>query len=534
MKKYILMGGLLVLCTNVQAQEVDINCSEGANWQKEKRSVIDIGGYGSASLLYGGNGKAYLFTARHCLETETIGTVFNSSLRFNHENTTCGGGVDNPRDTTISVKLKMVAKSMSTSNLDYSLAEVQSDLSSIGGGVYLSGWNAVDVAPLSGVNIAHPGLRPTKIATYTIPPIVFSSTDLNMHVLMSRTANGYQGVTGGSSGSPLFDQNHRVVGTIISGYATSDYPVLADGLNPVEVVSKFSSGWNNGVDGNKIQNILDSNNTSMKYMNGMEYGEFKRLTNGAKYIVSKNSNYNIGNGGCWCNVVQQNIDRDPGYEFNCTNCTPHSEDNMRSTNRWYLSVDEYGFYKFTHQMDGFLMEIPDASTSAGADVKTYAGRTYPNDKNQRFRLIPTGDGDNSYFIENVNSGLFLDVNGGSTSAGAKVIQWTYNGNNNQKWYFKDGSTGSTMKQAQGGNIEEPLSSVLVFPTSATDKISVSEPISDLIVSGQIFDMQGRLMQQYPATGNITTIDISNYPSGMYIMKVALKNGDIKVQKFTKN
>jgi glucose/arabinose dehydrogenase len=108
------------------------------------------------------------------------------------------------------------------------------------------------------------------------------------------------------------------------------------------------------------------------------------------------------------------------------------------------------------------------------------------------------------------------------------------GNISEMHIFGNSSTGATMKQTEEGNIEELLSSVVVFPVPAIDKILVSAPSFDLIVSGQIFDVQGRLMQQYIATGNITTIDISNYPSGMYIMKVALKNGDVKVQKFTKN
>jgi hypothetical protein len=50
-----------------------------------------------------------------------------------------------------------------------------------------------------------------------------------------------------------------------------------------------------------------------------------------------------------------------------------------------------------------------------------------------------GDRDNTiisggyYNIVNKNSGLLLDVNGASTTAGAQVIQWNNTGGANQQW-----------------------------------------------------------------------------------------------------
>jgi hypothetical protein len=45
------------------------------------------------------------------------------------------------------------------------------------------------------------------------------------------------------------------------------------------------------------------------------------------------------------------------------------------------------------------------------------------------RLARAADGT----ITNVNGGLCLDATGGATANGTKLVLWTCNGSNNQKW-----------------------------------------------------------------------------------------------------
>ena len=58
---------------------------------------------------------------------------------------------------------------------------------------------------------------------------------------------------------------------------------------------------------------------------------------------------------------------------------------------------------------------------------------WPSNNNncQKWTITPVGNG--VYKLLNVNSGKALDVNGGSTANGAKIIQWDYLGANNQQW-----------------------------------------------------------------------------------------------------
>lgn len=64
-----------------------------------------------------------------------------------------------------------------------------------------------------------------------------------------------------------------------------------------------------------------------------------------------------------------------------------------------------------------MIDVPGASSKQGEVLVQY-----PVNKrfNQRFRLIKK---DNCYTIENVKSGLVLDIKDGSKKEGAPVIQW---------------------------------------------------------------------------------------------------------------
>jgi alpha-L-fucosidase 2 len=87
-----------------------------------------------------------------------------------------------------------------------------------------------------------------------------------------------------------------------------------------------------------------------------------------------------------------------------------------------------GFYHLVNRNSGLVMDVNGASTSAGATIIQW-----PNNGgyNQEWSLQPTGDG--YYYLVNRNSSLVMDVNGASTSAGATIIQWSNHSGTNQQW-----------------------------------------------------------------------------------------------------
>lgn len=86
------------------------------------------------------------------------------------------------------------------------------------------------------------------------------------------------------------------------------------------------------------------------------------------------------------------------------------------------------FYKLLDKNSGMAIDITGGSTSDGANAIQW------NDsgaQNQHWRFVAVGDG--SFKIINQNSGKLLDVYQASTADGAAVIQWTDKNGANQHW-----------------------------------------------------------------------------------------------------
>lgn len=76
--------------------------------------------------------------------------------------------------------------------------------------------------------------------------------------------------------------------------------------------------------------------------------------------------------------------------------------------------------------------------NAGAGHGRLVQALWTEDARQQWRLIPLGDG---YFrIENVATGLALDVRGGSTENGADLLGWPWHGGHNQHFQITDDGT----------------------------------------------------------------------------------------------
>lgn len=260
---------------------VDVNCSEGDNWQDEKDGVIKmvttIGNYTflcSATLL---NNTAedfipYIYTAFHCLEgngaTASAIDLKQTIFYFNYETTECGS--DQIKETTALVGCTFLeGKSLSSEDgLDQALLLMTSKFPNTLV-PYFNGWNVGTTPPQKGVSIHHPKGSVKKISTYIIPavsdtwPSVNSSRGVNAHwvVEFTRTANGYSVTEGGSSGSPLFNQEKLVTGALTGGNSSC---VTPDGSNYYGKIERF---WK------YISRYLDPLNSGVSSFTGKRKGE---------------------------------------------------------------------------------------------------------------------------------------------------------------------------------------------------------------------------------------------------------------------
>ena len=196
---------------NSGACNINVNCPEGADWQTEKRSVALIVNGGSAyctgALINNtaNNGTPYFLTANHCIGTPNTWVYY-----FNHESSSCAG-TTGPTNQSVSGGTLLVQGGGS----DFALIELSS-APPLSYNVEYAGWDHSGSTPSSAVGIHHPSGDLKKICFENDAPYQSSTGGAQVWWIDQWEL----GVTEpGSSGSPLFDQNHRIIGQLYGGAA---------------------------------------------------------------------------------------------------------------------------------------------------------------------------------------------------------------------------------------------------------------------------------------------------------------------------
>jgi len=238
----------------------NVNCPEGADWQSQKRGVAMIldGGYRICSGSLVNNVRQdqtpYFLTAYHCLGGEESWVFM-----FNYESPTCTNANGPTTQTVANATLRA-----SNSASDFALLQLASSVPS-SYNPYFNGWNRVDAAATNSVCIHHPAGDIKKISFDYNAPVsdryLGSSGVANSHWKIVQWDDGT--TEGGSSGSPLFDQNHRITGQLHGGYASCT-SLTADWYG------KFSMSWNYGSNSStRLRDWLDPDNTGVSTLDGL-------------------------------------------------------------------------------------------------------------------------------------------------------------------------------------------------------------------------------------------------------------------------
>ncbi|HRH38664.1 MAG TPA: T9SS type A sorting domain-containing protein, partial [Flavobacteriales bacterium] len=208
---------------------VDVFCSEGSNWVPERNAVVRIrviissgAGYCTGTLMNNTaqNCRGYILTAFHCTEQSVDANFSSYVFRFNYQRDACNTGSATGTDITGCVRRAGSQDQGGQFGSDYSLLEMIAPVPA-SFNPYWAGWDNSDIAPTSGVCMHHPAGDVKKVSTYTAPATSTTwagfTNGSHWQVYWAATANGHGVTEPGSSGSPLFDQNKRVVGTLTGG-----------------------------------------------------------------------------------------------------------------------------------------------------------------------------------------------------------------------------------------------------------------------------------------------------------------------------
>ncbi len=250
----------------------DVVCPQGNGWRDQIQSVAaySLGGglfcTGAAINNVVNDKRPFFLTANHCgLTSSNAPSVV---AYWNFQNSTCraagsaasggfGDGVLSQFNTGAIFRASYQPSDMTLIEFDDPV------LSSAN--VYFSGWNRANSTFSSAVAIHHPNVDEKRIS-FENDPVTISSYlggtgSGSTHI---RVADWDLGTTEpGSSGSPLYDPNKRIIGQLHGGFA-------ACGNNAPDWYGRINRSWNGGgSSSSRLRDWLDPNNSGAVAIDGI-------------------------------------------------------------------------------------------------------------------------------------------------------------------------------------------------------------------------------------------------------------------------
>jgi len=223
----------------------NVECAIASGWEDEIRSValfLRPDGNGCSGILLNNtaeDGRPLFHVANHCFTADVGSWVFY----WNYQAPACVG------DTGISSQTTSGATLIANDFFDdFALLELF-NAPPASYDVYYAGWDATGTQPTSEVVIHHPA--------YDVKKITFDNDPASSYV----GGNGTQlwgctwesGVVQfGSSGGPLYDQNHRMIGHMYEG--SNECATVA---NEVTGCAKLSASWDGIAASTRLKDHLD-------------------------------------------------------------------------------------------------------------------------------------------------------------------------------------------------------------------------------------------------------------------------------------
>lgn len=244
----------------------NVACPLATGWEDQIRSTVMLvsGGNGFCTGALVNNtandGRPYVLTANHCGSDGFGSWVF----RFNWQSDSCANPASSPGSQSLSGSVQRA----NFIGSDMSLVEITGGLN--GGTIpsayqpYFSGWSNLNVPADSAFCIHHPDGDIKKFSKAKNP----TQSSTMSGATCWRVGQWTSGVTEpGSSGSPLYDQNKRIIGQLYGGpsYCGAPASSLFDNFG------KFFTSWlGGGTTNTQLKYWLDPSNSGTNTVDGFD------------------------------------------------------------------------------------------------------------------------------------------------------------------------------------------------------------------------------------------------------------------------
>jgi hypothetical protein len=543
---------------------LDVDCSIGADFDplkeelKKSVALIVAGGSGfcSGALINNTNfdGAPYFLTANHCL-----GGVSSWAFRFNWRspNPACATGQNSTNgnfDQTASGANLLANNSGS----DVALLEITAPLPSSWDLVW-AGWDRSSTPAQYTVGIHHPSGDIMKVCRDDNQPFATSQFGAQVWFI-----NEWEtGVTeGGSSGSPLFNQDGRIIGQLFGGGAACSGTV---NNGQPDWYGRFDVSWDSGNSASsRLKDWLDPNNTGETAID--QYPAAQVFNNDVRLLVS-----NVDSESCGADIQPifevENIGLDPittlefNYQLNAD--TP-----VASTWNGNIQTGQ------TAVISSPVLNLADGINILSSSISLPNGipDEFSNNNSSLLNITKTPEFDtNTIELElltddygNETTWIFEDENGNIISQGGPyndniTINETFNINNNTCYTFTindsvgDGiccsyGIGSYSLQTDDGTViiqggdfgnsettnlginnnlslnQFTLNEVSIYPNPVNDIINVETTVENLNL--ELFDISGKLV----ATSEGKQMIVSHISRGVYLLKINTNRSNQYVTK----
>lgn len=556
---------------------LDVDCPIGADWEDNKNhnkrsvGILLSGGQGfcTGALINNTNndGTPYFLTANHCYSNPNgwafrFGWISPNPVCASNSNSANG-----PTNLTIS---GASLKARST-NADFCLVEINNPIPTSWDRVF-AGWDRSDITPPFTVGIHHPAGDIMKVCRDDDSPSKQPNAGAQTWEILGGSEQGWElGVTeGGSSGSPLFDDQGRIIGQLYGGAAAC---AGTNDNNAFDYYGRLGVAWDSGNSSTtRLEDWLDPQGTNPVVLNSFPALEVLdldaaisvdipevscgetiitptiNLTNfGLNDITAAVITWQIDNGTTntinFNGALSQNetesfvldpIDLTEGsYSFNVVlvsvNGTNDQNDQNNSISEDFSiggSDDQYGTLQVVLELltDDYAEETSWEFREVGGSVLYSDSYNEGSDDNTTFIEIFDVELDNCYEFEIFDSfgdGICCQWGEGEYSLSTSTGEIIFEGAE-----FTDNEV---TQMSIGGELsidDALLATISMYPNPATSEITLSIGNTTDKASYSLYNTFGQLLQQGEVTNN-KVLSVSNYTTGIYF--VVVKNSVTNIE-----